>query len=73
MSKKNKRQLRRSAVQQTPDTVSSVVENDRILGNSSVSQSFNPDYSYVKKDLRRIGILAGVFLSLLVILSFFLR
>lgn len=34
---------------------------------------FNPDYSYVIKDLRRIGLLAGTFFSILVILSFFLR
>jgi hypothetical protein len=34
---------------------------------------FNPDYSYVAKDLRRIGALAGTFVLLLVILSFFLN
>jgi hypothetical protein len=34
---------------------------------------FNPDYSYVKKDLKRIGILAGSFFTILVVLSFFLR
>jgi hypothetical protein len=32
---------------------------------------FNPDYSQVKRDLRRIGILAGTFVTILVILSFF--
>ncbi len=32
---------------------------------------FNPDYTQVKRDLRRIGILAGTFVLLLVILSFF--
>jgi hypothetical protein len=34
---------------------------------------FNPDYSPVIKDLRRIGILAGSFIAILVALSFFLR
>jgi hypothetical protein len=34
---------------------------------------FNPDYSDVKKDLKRIGILAGTFISILIIISFFLR
>lgn len=34
---------------------------------------FNPDYSHVYKDLRRIGILAGTFFTILVILTFFLR
>jgi len=37
------------------------------------STEFNPDYSYVIKDLRRIGILAGTFMAILVALSFFLR
>lgn len=32
--------------------------------------NFNPDYTYVKKDLRMIGILAGIFITVLVILSF---
>jgi hypothetical protein len=34
---------------------------------------FNPDYTYVKKDLARIGTLAGFFITVLVVLSFFLR
>ena len=37
------------------------------------STEFNPDYSHVKRDLRRIGVLAGSFVVLLVALSFFLR
>jgi hypothetical protein len=42
-------------------------------GRFSAVQEFNPDYSYIKKDLKRIGILAGSFLSILVVLSFFLN
>jgi hypothetical protein len=34
---------------------------------------FNPDYSLIKKDLRRIGILAGFFIAVLVALSFILK
>ena len=34
---------------------------------------FNPDYSDVKKDLKTIGSLAGFFVAVLIILSFFLR
>jgi hypothetical protein len=34
---------------------------------------FNPDYSMVKKDLKRIGILAGFFITVLVVLSFILK
>jgi hypothetical protein len=34
---------------------------------------FNPDYTYVKKDLARIGSLAGFFIVLLIVISFFLK
>lgn len=32
---------------------------------------FSPDYSQVKRDLSRIGILASIFILFLVVLSFF--
>jgi len=41
--------------------------------NRSAVAEFNPDYTYVKQDLKRIGILAGSFFVILVVLSFFLR
>jgi hypothetical protein len=41
--------------------------------SSGRSAEFNPDYSAVIKDLRRIGFLAGSFIFILVVLSFFLR
>ena len=34
---------------------------------------FNPDYTYVLEDLKRIAMLAGTFIAVLIILSFFLR
>jgi hypothetical protein len=34
---------------------------------------FNPDYSYVRADLKRIGFLAGTFLVLIFVLSFLLN
>ena len=34
---------------------------------------FKPDYSYIKRDLKRIGILAGSFIGFLIVLSFFLK
>lgn len=40
---------------------------------SSGRTEFNPDYTYVKRDLARIGMLAGFFVAVLVVLSFFLR
>ena len=43
------------------------------MASSSRSAEFNPDYTYVKRDLSRIGTLAGVFFVALIVLSFFLR
>ena len=40
---------------------------------TATTAEFNPDYTYVKKDLKRIGILASSFFVVLVVLSFFLR
>jgi hypothetical protein len=40
---------------------------------SAAREEFNPDYSMVKKDLKRIGALAGFFIVVLVGLSFFLK
>ena len=36
-------------------------------------RDFNPDYSAVRKDLKTIGSLAGFFVVVLIVLSFFLR
>lgn len=33
---------------------------------------FNPDYTYVKRDLKRIGVLAGSIFAALIVLSFFI-
>ena len=67
MSNKRKRQTR---------TGSSSIKSTR-SGSTGESQklpdNFNPDYTYVAQDLRRIGTLAGIFISILVILAIFLR
>ncbi len=39
----------------------------------AIRTEFAPDYSNVKKDLARIGILAGTFFAALIILSFFIK
>jgi hypothetical protein len=57
MAKKSKRQVRMRPVQKT----------------AQVRNEFNPDYTAVKKDLKTIGSLAGFFVLVLVVLSFFLR
>ena len=41
--------------------------------SSSARTEFNPDYTHVKRDLTRIGTLAGFFFVALIVLSFFLR
>ncbi|HZD56046.1 MAG TPA: hypothetical protein VE136_04950 [Anaerolineales bacterium] len=58
MSKKRRRQIRRDLPTSS---------------GKGLREDFDPDYQYVVKDLRRIGTLAGTFLAILVVLSFFLR
>ena len=53
-----------------------MANNKRPVVNVVPSQSrteFNPDYTHVKKDLARIGVLAGFFIAVLVALSFVLK
>ncbi len=38
----------------------------------AASFEFNPDYSYIKEDLKRIGLLAGIFTAGMIVLSFFI-
>ncbi len=64
MSKRKKRQARRTSSRAT----ASQSREEMTYGDD-----FNPDYSYVIKDLRRIGALAGTFFVVLIILSFFLN
>lgn len=40
---------------------------------ASSGSDFNPDYTYVKRDLARIGTLAGFFVVVLIVLSFILK
>ena len=59
MAKKNKRMSTSSAP---------------IMGTIPAARTeFNPDYSNVKKDLARIGILAATFFVGLIVLSFFVK
>ena len=53
-------------------------KNKRQMASVSVTSSstrteLNPDYAYVKRDLTRIGSLAGFFVVVLIALSFILR
>lgn len=65
MSKKRKRQSR---ISRTPEIRASSSANRK-----SLREEFSPDYTYVIKDLRRIGTLAGSFFLILVVLSFIIR
>jgi hypothetical protein len=38
-----------------------------------VAVEFNPDYTYILKDLKRIGALAGTFFVILIVLSFIIK
>jgi hypothetical protein len=57
MSRKHRRQVRKTAA----------------FMPAPRTTEFNPDYTHVKRDLRRITLLAGSFVVILVALSFVLR
>ncbi len=71
MPKKIKRQTRKVSAAEPRSTAS----GSSSLTNSSglFEREFKPDYSQTIKDLKRIGILAGSFFMVLIVLSFFLR
>ncbi len=48
------------------------MDRRRAGGGESSTADFNPDYSYVRSDLRRIGILAASLFGFLILLSFLL-
>lgn len=69
MSRKSKRQVRKSRKTGRSGRMASVSGD----GNRKFDRDFNPDYSYVIKDLKRIGALASTFIVIIIVLSFFLR
>lgn len=70
MAKKIKKRSTSAAAAVVGNVESSIPKTTVVRSSSS---EFSPDYSYVRKDLKRIGILAGSFFIILVVLSFFLR
>ncbi len=72
MSKKQKRQVSTSQVNTPAAAVESAVARPAAQA-ASASREFNPDYTYIKQDLKRIGIMALSFFVILVALSFFLN
>ncbi len=80
MPKKYKRQTRKAPSASpavTPSVAPSVTTSafaPPVMTASRTSDAeFKPDYSETIKDLKRIGMLAGSFFIILIILSFFLR
>ena len=71
MPKKTKKQTRK--ISSTATGASGSFAAPLGLGNRPMETEFKPDYSQTIKDLRRIGILAGSFFIVLIVLSFFLR
>ena len=67
MSRKRKRQVRRQAEVTNRDSTA------RRRARSGLGREFNPDYTYVIKDLRRIAILTGFFLVVLLVLAILIR
>jgi hypothetical protein len=73
MTKKQKRKSTTSRASESSQKNEAAVEKFGISSKMMNDADFNPDYSAVIKDLKRIGILAGSFFTVLVVLSFFLR
>ncbi len=76
MAKKNKSKRSSSPRKVVPTSPVAPQPTTSNTGKSAVarsaSQEFNPDYSYVIADLKRIAILAASFIAVLVALSFIL-
>jgi hypothetical protein len=60
MSKKSKRQVSRQYARPLP-----------VAQQVARSAEFNPDYTNIKHELRRIGIIAASFFAVLIVLSLF--
>lgn len=66
-----KKQYRKAKAVSTSESMTAATANSP--RNRLSSTDFNPDYSHVVKDLKKIGILAGSFIGILIVLTFFLR
>jgi len=75
MAKKQKRNVSQSAVVTSTRTTSKPTTTTAYTSSPRpmTSMDFNPDYSYVKQDLRRIGITAASFIAALFALYFIIR
>ena len=60
------------AKQQQRNTAAAPSEGLPVANRQSSSTAFDPDYTYVIENLKKIGFLAACFITILVILSFIL-
>jgi hypothetical protein len=70
MSKKSKRQTSVSPKPATPAVPAPTFGGLQRRGETA---EFNPDYTHVKSDLKRIAVLAGSIFAVLIALSFFIK
>jgi hypothetical protein len=70
MSKKSKRQTSAAPKPATPAAPAPTFGGLQRRGETA---EFNPDYTHVKSDLKRIGVLAGSIFVVLIALSFFIK
>jgi|WetSurMetagenome_2_1015567.scaffolds.fasta_scaffold162791_2 hypothetical protein len=77
MAKKQKRQYSRSTasapVAESAARVKVAPSMAPSPARSNAVVEFNPDYSYVIHDLKKIGIMGGSFIAILIVLSFILK
>jgi hypothetical protein len=43
------------------------------IQRGAANVEFNPDYSTIKQELKRVATLAGIFFAILIVLSFFIK
>ena len=72
MSKKSRKH--RTRTPNLPQEVMSIADRKaKRAAAFRTADDFSPDYGYVIKDLRRIGLLAGSFIVILIVLSIVLK
>ena len=72
MSKKSKRQTSAAPKAAAPTTTAPTPTFGGLQRKGETTE-FNPNYTHVKSDLKRIAILAGSIFAVLIVLSFFIK
>jgi hypothetical protein len=74
MAKKSKSKRSHSTASVKSSEVARSVDSQPVVipRRAMDDDSFNPDYTPIIQDLKRIGTLAGIFFVILIVLSFFM-